>query len=185
MKLFVFSASLRRESLNARLARLIARIARDGGCEVDLARIGEFDMPFYDFDVQQESGIPAAAAALADRMTAADGMVLCSPEYNWLPPATVKNAVDWLSRIQPMPLAGLSLLLASASPSLVGGARGLMSLRMSFEALGVWVYPKIFALAQAGSAFDGDDGLADPDLAKMLETLVMDYRSGAAALANR
>ena len=185
MKLFVFSASLRRESLNARLARLIARIARDGGREVDLARIGEFDMPFYDFDVQQESGIPAAATALADRMTAADGMVLCSPEYNWLPPATVKNAVDWLSRIQPMPLAGLSLLLASASPSLVGGARGLMSLRTSFEALGVWVYPKIFALAQAGSAFDGDDGLADPDLAKMLETLVTDYCSGAAALANR
>ncbi len=185
MKLFVFSASLRRESLNARLARLIARIARNGGHEVDLARIGEFDMPFYDFDVQQESGIPAAAAALADRMTAADGMVLCSPEYNWLPPAAVKNAVDWLSRIQPMPLAGLSLLLAAASPSPVGGARGLMSLRTSFEALGVWVYPKTFALAQAGSAFDGDDGLADPDLAKMLEALTMDYCSGAAALANR
>ena len=58
-----------------------------------------------------------------------------------------------------------------------------MSLRTSFEALGVWVYPKIFALARAGSAFDA--GLADPDLAKMLETLTMDCCSGAAALANR
>lgn len=185
MKLFVFSSSLREDSINLKLSKTIAKVAEGQGHEVDFARMNEFDMPLYNFDDQENTGVPAAAQALADRMTAADGMILSSPEYNWLPPATIKNAVDWLSRIQPMPLNGLSILLTAASPSLVGGARGLMSIRTSFEALGTWVYPKTFALAQAMGAFDDDGNLANEDLAKMLDAMIADYASGAYALKNR
>ena len=157
MKIFVYSASLRKESINLKLSKLIAKVAEANGAEVDFARMSDFDMPAFNMDDQQSSGIPAGAQALADRITNSDGMILTSPEYNWLPPATIKNAVDWLSRIQPVPLDKKSVLLSSASPSLVGGVRGLMSLRLSFEALGTWVYPKMFTLAQAPGAFD-DDG---------------------------
>ena len=185
MKIFVYSGSLREDSLNLKLSRLIAKVAESHGAEVDFARINDFEMPFYNFDDQQSSGIPAGAQALADRITAADGMILTSPEYNWLPPAVVKNAVDWLSRMQPMPLAGKSILLSSATPSLVGGVRGLMSLRISYEALGTWVYPKMFTLAQAPAAFDDDGNLVNEDLAKMLDAMVADYCSAAVALNNR
>ena len=111
MKLFIFSASLRKESLNYELSKLIAKLAKAGGAEVDLARINEFEMPFYDFDVQQKEGIPEGATALAERIANSDGMILSCPEYNWLPPATIKNAVDWVSRIQPVPIDKKSILL--------------------------------------------------------------------------
>jgi chromate reductase len=112
-------------------------------------------------------------------------MILTSPEYNWLPPATIKNAVDWLSRMQPMPLDKKSILLSSATPSLVGGVRGLMSLRTAYEALGTWVYPKMFTLAQAPGAFNDDGTLKSEDLSNMLTAMVADYCSAAAALNNR
>ena len=185
MKILVYSASLREESVNLKLSKLIAKVAESHGADVDFARINEFDMPLYNMDDQQSSGIPAGTQALADRITAADGMILTSPEYNWLPPATIKNAVDWLSHMQPMPLDKKSILLSSASPSLVGGVRGLMSLRVSFEALGTWVYPKMFTLAQAPGAFNDDGTLANEDLAKMLDGMVADYCSAAVALNNR
>ena len=185
MKILVYSASLREESVNLKLSKLIAKVAESHGAEVDFARINEFDMPMYNFDDQESSGVPAGAQALGERITAADGMILTSPEYNWLPPATIKNAVDWLSRIKPVPLDRKSILLSSATPSLVGGVRGLMSLRVSFEALGTWVYPKMFTLAQAPGAFNDDGTLANEDLAKMLNSMVADYCSAAVALNNR
>ena len=185
MKIFVYSASLREESVNLKLSKLIAKVAEENGAEVDFARMNNFDMPMYNFDDQGSSGIPAGAQALSDRITAADGMILTSPEYNWLPPATIKNAVDWLSRMQPMPLDKKSILLSSATPSLVGGVRGLMSLRTAYEALGTWVYPKMFTLAQAPGAFNDDGTLKSEDLSNMLTAMVADYCSAAAALNNR
>ena len=176
MKIFVYSASLREQSVNLKLSKLIAKVAEANGAEVDFARIN---------DDQQSTGIPAGVQALADRITAADGMILTSPEYNWLPPATIKNAIDWLSRMKPMPLDKKSILLSSATPSLVGGVRGLMSLRISYEALGTWVYPKMFALAQAPSAFNEDGTLVNEDLSNMLNAMVADYCSAAVALNNR
>jgi len=87
--------------------------------------------------------------------------------------------------VLPMPLDNKSILLSSASPSLVGGVRGLSSLRPSFEALGTWVYPKMFTLAQAPAAFDDAGNLANEDLSKMLNAMVADYCSAAAALNSR
>jgi len=185
MKILVFSASLREESVNLKLSKAIAKVAEANGADVDFARMNDFDMPLYNFDDQQSSGVAAGAQALADRITAADGMILTSPEYNWGPPANIKNAIDWLSRIQPMPLDKKSILLSSASPSLVGGVRGLLSLRPSFESLGTWVYPKMFTLAQAPAAFDDAGNLANEDLSKMLNAMVADYCSAAVALNNR
>ena len=76
MKIFVYSASLKEDSVNLKLSKLIAKVAEANGAEVDFARINEFDMPMYNFDDQQGSGVPAGAQALADRITAADGMIL-------------------------------------------------------------------------------------------------------------
>ena len=185
MKILVYSASLRTESINFKLSQLMARIAEEIGAEVDFARFNEFEMPLYNFDDQTASGVPEGATALAKRITASDGMILSVPEYNWLPAPTIKNAIDWLSRIQPVPLDKKSILLSSASPSLVGGVRGLTSLRISFESLGTWVYPKMFALAQAPQAFDSDGNLVDDALSKMLHDMVEDYCSAAVALNNR
>lgn len=185
MKVLAFAASLRKGSINRRLLLLAEDIVRESGHEVDHAEFRDFDMPLYDGDLQAESGIPAGAEALGARIAGADAWLLASPEYNWGMPGTIKNAIDWLSRMQPVPLDRKSVLLMSASPSLVGGARGLMSLRVPLEVLGCWCYPKMFALAQAGQAYGENGKLADQALAAMLRTMIEDYLSAAEALSAR
>ena len=182
MKVFAFAAALRKESINRRLLLVAEDIVRESGHEVDHADFRDFDIPLYDGDLQDESGIPAGVEALGARIVGADAWLLASPEYNWGVPGTIKNAIDWMSRMQPVPLDRKSVLLMSASPSLVGGARGLMSLRVPLEVLGCWCYPKVFALAQAGQAYDDDGKLANEMLAGMLRTMIQDYLSAAAAL---
>ena len=149
MKLLAFAASLRKESVNKRLLSKAVEIAGRHGAEIDHADFREFDMPHYDFDLQQAEGIPSGAEELGRRISEADGVMIASPEYNHSIPGTLKNAIDWLSRIDPVPLNGACVMLMSASPAMVGGYRGLMQVRIPLDTVGAWVSPNMFALAQA------------------------------------
>jgi len=171
MKLFAIAGSLRAASLNRALLALAAAIAEKQGASVDLAALRDFDVPLYDGDVETSSGIPEGVQRLAARISEADGLLIVSPEYNFGVPGVLKNAIDWLSRTKPMPLRGKRALLLSASPSLVGGNRGLWALRVSLEVLGVHVYPDMYSLAQAHEKIDAN-GINDPVLAKFLESLL-------------
>jgi NAD(P)H-dependent FMN reductase len=160
----VFSASLRDESLNTRLARLAAEVVERHGATADLASMREFDAPSYDGDVEASDGMPPGPRALRERLEAAHGFVLASPEYNASMPGVLKNAIDWVSRARPQPFNERHGLLLSASPSMVGGNRGLWSLRVPFEHLGARIYPDMFSLAQAHQAFDDTGGIGNQGL---------------------
>jgi len=175
MRLLAFAASLRRESLNRKLIQIAADLARDAGMEVDLADFHEFDMPLYDADLQASSGFPSGARELARRIESADGLMIASPEYNYSIPGTLKNAIDWVSRMKPMPLSGKHGVLLAASSSLVGGIRGLWALRVPLEGLGVTLYPGMFALAQAPQAFDERGKLKDPEVQERLAKIANGY----------
>ncbi len=156
LKVLIFAASMRRNSLNKKLARLAAEVAGQQEATVDLATMDEFDVPSYDGDVEEESGIPDGAHKLRDRLLDNDAFILVSPEYNGSMPGTVKNLIDWTSRFRPQPFDEQHGLLMSASPSMAGGNRGLWALRIPLEHLGARIFPKMFSLAQAHKAFDAD-----------------------------
>ena len=171
-RVLVLAASLRRESLNKRLASLAERVARENGAEVDHADLAEFDVPFYDQDVETESGLPPGAQAFCKRLKAVDAFMIASPEYNASMPGVLKNLVDWVSRSRPQPFNGKQGLLMSASPSMAGGNRGLWSLRIPLEHLGARVYPDMFSLAQAHTAFGEDGRIANDLLQKRFEDTI-------------
>ena len=172
VRVLVLGASLGSKSLNNRLATLAARVAAEKGGIVDHAAMEEFDAPYYDPDVEAESGVPAGPRAFCDRLKRADALLLASPEYNASMPGTIKNLIDWVSRFRPQPFNGKQALLFSASPSMAGGNRGLWALRVPLEHLGMRVYPDMFSLAQAHRAFDAGDRIADPMLQQRLETTI-------------
>lgn len=172
LRVLVLGAALRTGSTNARLASLVARMMSEAGADVDLAAMREFDMPLYDGDVETAEGVPAGALALRDRLERCDAFVLASPEYNASVPGVVKNAIDWVSRIRPQPFKTKHALLLSASPSLVGGNRGLWALRVPLEHLGTRVYPDMFSLAGAHNGFTEDGQLTDPALEQRLKETV-------------
>jgi chromate reductase, NAD(P)H dehydrogenase (quinone) len=169
LRILVFGASLRVASLNDRLATLAAKTIEDHGATVDRAHMRDFETPSYDGDAQAADGFPAGAAALRERLLAADGFVLASPEYNFSFPGVLKNSIDWVSRYRPQPFKGKHGLLMSASASMAGGNRGLWALRVPLEHLGATLHPDMFSLAQAHLAFDEVGRIADPALQEWFE----------------
>jgi NAD(P)H-dependent FMN reductase len=182
-RLLAFAASLRRGSWNRKLIELAADLAREGGAEVDLADFREFEMPLYDADLHAASGFPPGATELAGRVAAADGLMIASPEYNFSLPGTLKNAIDWVSRVKPMPLRHKSGCLLSASTSHVGGSRGLWQLRIPLEGLGVFLHPDMYVLPWADRAFGPDGRLTDGERQNRLAAMVGSYLGMARKLA--
>jgi chromate reductase, NAD(P)H dehydrogenase (quinone) len=175
LRILVFGASLRVGSLNDRLATLASKTIEDHGATVDRAHMRDFETPSYDGDVQAADGFPAGAAALRERLLAADGFVLASPEYNFSFPGVLKNSIDWVSRYRPQPFKGKHGLLMSASASMAGGNRGLWALRVPLEHLGATLHPDMFSLAQAHQAFDDAGRIADPALQEWFEGTIAAY----------
>jgi len=168
MKVLAFAASLRAGSLNRKLVALAAEIAREEGAEVELAEFREFEMPLYDGDVDAAQGLPPGGLALKRRVESADALLLAAPEYNYSVSGALKNAIDWVSRARPMPWRGRSVYLLSASPSPMGGIRGLWQTRIPLEGCGALVFPDMFALPHANEAFDAAGRLRDEKMAERL-----------------
>ena len=164
VRFLVFSASLRSESFNTRLARLAVEVVEAQGGEVDHASMHEFDVPSFDGDLEKSDGLPPGRKELRRRLLASDAFVIASPEYNASMPGLLKNLIDWVSRSSPQPFHERHGLLLSASPSMVGGNRGLWALRMPLEHLGARVFPDMFSLAQAHTAFSEAGRIENPQL---------------------
>jgi NAD(P)H-dependent FMN reductase len=175
IRFLVFAASLRDDSLNTRLADLASACIEVHGGIVERAAMAEFDCPSYNLDVQTGQGFPPGAQALNERLQSCDAFVIASPEYNASLPGMLKNAIDWVSRYEPQPFNERNALLLSASPSMVGGNRGLWALRVPLEHLGARVYPDMFSLAQAHKAFDAQGRLSDPRLDERFDTNIVNF----------
>lgn len=172
VRVLLFAASLRKESVNVRLTRVVRGMLEARGHAVDEASMSDFDCPSYDGDAEAEAGIPSGAQRFRERLLAADAFILASPEYNGSMPGILKNTIDWTSRFRPQPFNGKQGFLMSASPSMAGGNRGLWSLRVPLEHLGTRLYPDMFSLAQAHTMFADDGRLTSDTLTKRLDSIL-------------
>jgi NAD(P)H-dependent FMN reductase len=78
LRVLVFAASLRKESMNRKLAALAARVAQAAGATVDLASLQEFDVPLYNGDLEASQGIPQGAYDFQRRLLASDAFIRLS-----------------------------------------------------------------------------------------------------------
>ena len=92
-KIIVIVGSLRRESINRKLATALTKLAKPG-TEFRFANIG--DLPLFNQD--QESNPPESVTLLKHEIEGADGVLIVTPEYNRSIPGVLKNAIDWASR---------------------------------------------------------------------------------------
>lgn len=129
LNIVAICGSLRKGSFNRIVMNALPALAPQGMQIREAPPYHEF--PLYDADLQNASGFPSAVNALAEAIRAADGVVFVTPEYNFGIPGPLKNAIDWVSRLQNQPFAGKPVALQSASPGPVGGARVQYDLRRS------------------------------------------------------
>jgi len=183
MKFFLLAASLREQSLNKSLIKVAAELLKQDSHEVDLSDMLEFEVPIYNQDEEDKNGVPAGALRMIERMDEADGIIFSVPEYNFSIPGVFKNQIDWISRKPTKPWQGKRIALLSASPSFVGGNRGLWATRVPLECCGAMVYPDMFSLATAHQAFSEEGALQDARIEKRLKALLAEFASMVKKLA--
>ena len=173
MTIVGLSGSLRRGSYNSALLRAAVQLAPPG-CTIDIASIR--DIPLYDGDLEAAHGAPPPVADLKERIAAADGLLLVSPEYNHSIPGVFKNAIDWLSR----PPADIARVFADRPVGVIGATPGPMGTTFAQTA---WLpvlhtlrtrpfFGKSLYVSGAGKLFDADGRLTDNDLRERLRTYV-------------
>lgn len=170
MKILTFAGSLRTDSLNKKHAREALRLVKELGHDGEFVDLRDFNLPVYDGDIQ-DKGFPEGLSTLAEKITAADALILSTPEYNFSMPGGLKNVVDWLSRLKPVPLANKPILLLGATPGALSAVRGMTHTRQPLDAVGMHVYPGMLGLGQAHTHFDSAGKLTE-EKAKPLKELI-------------
>jgi NAD(P)H-dependent FMN reductase len=165
--------SLRRGSFNLMLLRAAVEAA-PAGTTIEAESIR--DIPLYDGDVEAERGVPPAVQRLKDRIAAADGLLIVTPEYNNSIPGVAKNAIDWLSR-PPADIArvfrGRPVALMGATPGPGGTSLSQAAWLPVLRTLGTrpWFEGRVM-IASAGKVFDPDGRLIDPATQDRVRTFV-------------
>lgn len=177
LKILVIPGSLRNGSLNARLAAVAIDELVRADVEVTLLSLGDFPLPIYDGDLET-SGVPKHAVNLKRMIGAHHGVLLVTPEYNSSLPPLLKNAIDWVSRVQDAHetrgevFRGRPFAIAAASGGRLGGNRCLQALRLVLSACRALVIPNQLALSFANDAYDETDRLKHAADKEVLSAMV-------------
>jgi len=173
ISLLGLSGSLRQGSFNRKLLREGARLIGDA----DYTE-GNLNLPLYDGDDEDASGIPQSVQTLADQIAAADAVLIATPEYNSGISGVLKNALDWVSRTNGNPWNGKPLAILSAAAGRTGGARTQTMLRSCLTPFRPRILqgPEVM-VAQTADQFDDDGRLTNAPNEKALLALMTALRT--------
>lgn len=149
----VIVGSLRRESINLRFAKALARLA-ESTLAFKFVELG--DVPLYNEDLWARP--PGGVTRLKSEVESADAVLFVTPEYNRGLPAVTKNVIDWGSRpYGKNSWAGKAGAIVGTSPGAIGTAVAQSQLRGILVGCGVRV------LSQPEVYFQTRPGLIDDD----------------------
>ncbi len=176
------SGSLRSRSFN-RGALLAAAELMPAGMHLSVANYDA--IPLFNQDLQDQ-GMPAAVTQLAQQISAADALLIASPEYNFSISGVLKNAIDWLSRVPVQPFKDKPVALMSATAGPVGGARHQYEVRKILGGLDALVLtrPEVF-INLCQSKFDAEGRLVDAPARKAVADQMLAFERWIARVAVR
>ncbi|WP_206051240.1 NADPH-dependent FMN reductase [Neorhizobium sp. T7_12] len=169
----ILVGSLRRASVNHKIARVIPELAPAG---LKFGTVEIAHLPFYNPDLE-EIETPASWATFRRTIGEADAVLFITPEYNRSIPGVLKNAVDVGSRPYGKNVwAGKPAAVISASPGSVGGFGANHHLRQSLVCLDVPVLQQPEAyIGEAYSLFDDSGHLTNDSTAAFLSAFLSKF----------
>jgi DUF438 domain-containing protein len=174
MKLIGIVGSNADISYNRYLLNFIKR-HYSGLFELDVVEIK--DIPMFNQDDDQTNSYPIQQ--LNQKIMAADGVIIATPEHNHTIPASLKSVLEWLS-FKIHPLENKPVMIVGASYYDQGSSRAQLHLRQILDAPGVnaIVMPgNEFLLGRVKQAFDEEYNLTDQNTVDFLQTVLEKFLS--------
>lgn len=172
MKAFIISGSLRKESYNTSVARMVGAYITGKGVKVRIMEPSELEMPLYNSDIRLEE-FPENVTRLKQSVEENDIIVFVTPEYNRSIPGGLKNAIDWLSAGAKNSLDGKVGVSMGVSTGVHGTLRAQLHLRQILSALGVYMVPsQEVYIGPAGKLFNEQNQLTDEKTTEKIHALI-------------
>ncbi|MEO8173135.1 MAG: NADPH-dependent FMN reductase [Sediminibacterium sp.] len=128
-KILAISGSTRANSVNLQILEAIAKMYSS---QVDFVLFSEIDqLPHFNPDLDQEP-FPPAIISLRKKIEEADGILICTPEYVFSLPGSLKNALEWMVSTTLFTDKPAALITASSS-----GQKAREALDLIMRTLGV------------------------------------------------
>lgn len=134
------------------------------------------DIPL--FNKPADKKLPTIVMEIAEKIKAADGVIIGTPEYDYSIPASLMSALAWLS-YGIYPMINKPVMITGASYGTLGSSRAQLQLRQILDApeLKASVMPgSEFLLSHSLQAFDKEGNLIDLDTIQKLDALFNDFR---------
>ncbi|WP_338549331.1 NADPH-dependent FMN reductase [Roseovarius phycicola] len=163
--LLLISGSLRKASYNRALLRVAAQAFGPAGVtEADIT------FPIYNGDDEDADGAPKSVHRFAEQIRRADALLIGSPEYNKGISGALKNALDWLSRIDMPALRHKPTVVMSAAAGRTGGETALfMTLSCLSQFQVRFVFGPAIMVADASKQFDENGRLTSETYQKLVD----------------
>jgi chromate reductase len=168
-KIAIVVGSLRKDSINRKIARSLCAMAHE---RLDCDIIPIDDLPLYNQDYDADS--PEQYGRFREAISAADGMLFVTPEYNRGVPGVLKNAIDVGSRPYGKSVWNQKpAAIVSASPGMIGGFGANHQLRQAavFLNMPVMQHPEAYLGQVNDDSFDGDGCLREGPLKDIVTNL--------------
>jgi len=172
MKLVGIAGSIADQSYNRMLLEYMAKHF-EGLVDIDVVNIN--DVPMFNQDDDQTNS--EIIQNISKKISAADGVIIATPEHNHSVPAALKNIIEWLS-YEIHPFDGKPVMIVGASYHTQGSSRAQLHLRQILEAPGVnaIVLPgNEFLLGDVKNAFDEKADLKSQRTVDFLQTTLQKF----------
>ena len=130
------------------------------------------------FNKPEDHELPEAVRRIAEKIEAADGVIISTPEYDHAVPASLINALNWLS-YGIFPFVDKPVMITGASYGTLGSSRAQAHLRQILDSpeLKARIMPSSeFMLGHSLQAFDDQGNLTDQQKATKLDGLFKDFQ---------
>jgi chromate reductase len=168
-RIAIIVGSLRKDSLNRKLAKAIAA-SPPPGLSFDIVDIAQ--LPLYN---QDDDASPSSAVLTFKRKVAeADAVLFVTPEYNRSVPGVLKNAIDVGSRpYGKSAWSGKPAAVISLSPGAIGGFGANQHLRQSlvFLDMPALQQPEAY-IGHGGDLFDDTGALKKPETQQFVDKFI-------------
>ena len=172
LKLIAIVGTNSKRSTNRQLLQYMSKHFADKA-EIELVEIKDIPM----FNKPADRNVPELVSEIAEKIDAADGVLIGTPEYDHSIPAVLMNALAWLS-YGIYPLLNKPVMITGASYGTLGSSRAQLQLRPILNApeIKATVLPDEFSLSHSLQAFDQSGDLVDLDVVKKLDAIFDDFR---------